>query len=176
MSVEKSTITNNMLGLLGAGIGLAGSIYGGSQAAKQRKKMERYLNEQDSENKAWFNSNYYANYLERSDTQALMKNLRDILGKQNKAASNMAVVTGATPEQQAIQKEQSNKVISDTYSKMGAIGQQWKDGIMNTYLNRKQDIANQKMGMMQGQANSYEGLSANGINVMGGSLGNLLNF
>lgn len=163
-----------MIGLASAGIGLAKSIFGGNNAAKQRKKMERYLNRQDDENTAWFNSNYYSNYLERADTQALIKNLRDNLGKQNKTAANMAVVTGATPEQQAVQKEQSNKIISDTYSNLGAMGQQWKDGIMNTYMNRKQDIANQRMTMMEGKAASYEDLANNGNNMIAGTLGNIL--
>ena len=159
--------------LISAGIGLVGSIYGGIKAANERKKMNRYLNHQESDNKAWYNANALSDYTQRADTQNLMRQLRDNLGKQNKAASNMAVVTGATPEQQAVQKEQSNKVISDTFSNIGAMGQQWKDNITNKYLARKDAIAGQRMGVMEGSANSYENLMGNGLNMLGGSLGGL---
>lgn len=159
---------------IGAGIGLAGSIFGGSKAAKQRRKMNRYLNEQDAENKAWYNANALSDYTQRSDTQNLMKQLRDNLGKTNKRSENMAVVTGATPEQQAVQKEQSNKVISDTFANIGAQGQQFKDRVTDKYQARRSDIANQRMGMMEGKAQSYENLMGSGMNMLGGSVGNLI--
>lgn len=158
---------------IGAGIGLAGSIFGGSKAAKQRRKMNRYLNEQDAENTAQYNRDYYSDYTQRADTQNLMKQLRDNLGKTNKRAENMAVVTGATPEQQAVQKEQSNKVISDTFSNIGAQGQIWKDQVNNRYLARKNDIANKRMGIMDQKAQSYENLMNTGINMITGSVDGL---
>lgn len=160
--------------LIGAGVGLAGSIFGGIKAGQQRKKMDRYLNQQDTDNKAWYNANALSDYTQRSDTQNLMKQLRDTMGKQNKIAANTAVVTGATPEQQAVQKEQSNKVISDTFSNLGAMGQQWKDGITDKYMARKDNIAQQRMGMMGQKAQSYENLMNTGLNMMGGSLGGML--
>lgn len=158
---------------IGAGLGLAGSIFGGSKAAKQRRKMNRYLNEQDAENTTQYNRDYYSDYTQRADTQNLMKQLRDNLGKTNKRAENMAVVTGATPEQQAVQKEQSNKVISDTFSNIGAQGQMWKDQVSNRYLARRENIANQRMGVMGQKAQSYENLMNSGLNMMGGSIGGL---
>lgn len=159
---------------IGAGVSLATSIFGGSKAAKQRKKMERYLNQQDTDNKAWYNANALSDYTQRSDTQNLMRQLRDTMGKQNKIAANTAVVTGATPEQQAVQQEQSNKVISDTFANIGSMGQQWKDGVTDKYLARKDNIAQQRMGMMGQKAQSYENLMNSGLNMMGGSLGGLL--
>lgn len=158
---------------IGAGVGLVGSIFGGSKAAKQRRKMNRYLNEQDAENKAFYNANALSDYTQRADAQNLMKQLRDNLTKQNKTAANMAVVTGATPEQQAVQKEQSNKVISDTFSNLGAMGQQYKDRVTDKYLSRRQDIANQRMGIMNQKAQSYENLMNTGLNMISGSVGSL---
>lgn len=161
-------------GLIGAGVGLGASIFGGSKAAKQRKKMERYLNQQDTENKAWYNANALSDYTQRSDTQNLMKQLRDTMGKQNKIAANTAVITGATPEQQALQKEQSNKVISDTFANIGSMGQQWKDGITDKYIARKDNITQQRMGTMGQKAQSYENLMGSGLNMMSGSIGGML--
>lgn len=156
------------------GIGLIGSIFGGSKAAKQRRKMNRYLNQQDAENTAFYNANALSDYTQRADAQNLMKQLRDNLTKTNKRAENMAVVTGATPEQQAIQKEQSNKVISDTYASLGAIGQRYKDNVTNRYLARRENIADQRMGMMGKRAESYENVMNSGLNMLGGSLSGIL--
>ena len=136
--------------------------------------MNRYLNEQDAENKAWYNANALSDYTQRADAQSLMGQLRNTLTKQNKVAANTAVVTGATPEQQAIQKEQSNKVISDTISNLGAMGQQYKDRVTDRYLAQKTNLANQRMNMMEGQAGSYENLMGSGLNMLSGSIGGLV--
>lgn len=160
--------------IVSGGVGLIKGIFGGSKAAKQRKKMDRYLNQQDAENTAYYNSNYLSDYTQRSDAQNLMKQLRDNLSKVNKRSENMAVVTGATPEQQAIAKEQANKVISDTYSNLGAMGQQWKDQISNRYLTRRENIANQRMGVMGEKAQSYETMRDNGLDQFSGALGGIL--
>lgn len=159
---------------IGGAIGLAGSLFGGNKAAKQRKKMERYLNQQDAENKAFYNANALSDYTQRSDTQNLMKQLRENLSRNNRRTENMAVVTGATPEQQAVAKEQSNKVISDTFSNIGAMGQQWKDQITNRYMARRENIANQRMGTMEGKAQSGENLQSSGLNMLGNAAGSLL--
>jgi hypothetical protein len=160
--------------VIGGVVGLGASLIGGNKAARQRKLMEDYLNRQDTENKAFFNANALSDYTQRTDVQNLMKLLRDNLGRQNKAAANTAVVTGATPEQQAAAKEQANKVISDTYSNIGAMGQQWKDRITDRYLSRRESIANQRMNIMQGKAQSGENLQSNGLNMLGNSAGSLL--
>ena len=159
---------------IGAGLGLAGSLFGGYKAAKQRREINKRLNEQDAENTSFYNANALSDYTQRADSQNLLKQLRDNLTKQNKATANMAVVTGATPEQQAVAKEQSNKVISDTYSNLGAMGQQWKDRITDKYLARRENIANQRMGMMNDKAQSYENLMNTGLNMIGGSIGGIV--
>jgi hypothetical protein len=159
---------------IGGAVGLVGSLFGGNKAAEQRRKMSRYLDKQDAENTAFYNANALSDYTQRADTQNLMKQLRDNLTKQNKTASNMAVVTGATPEQQAAAKEQSNKVISDTFSNIGAMGQQWKDRVTDKYQARRENIASQRMNMMEGNAQSYENLMNTGLNMLGGSIGGLI--
>lgn len=161
------------MGLIGGGLGLVGSVVGGISAGKQRRKMNRYLNKQDTDNNAQYNADYYSDYTQRSDAQNLLSQLRNNLSRYNKRAENMAVVTGATPEQQALAKEQSNKVISDAYSNLGAMGQQWKDQVANRYLQRKNSIANQRMGIMGQKAQSSENLMNTGLNLLTSSLSNM---
>ena len=155
-------------GIIGAGA----ALYGAHQAGQMRRRMEQYLNRQDTENKSWYNQNAFSDYTQRSDTQNLIRSLRQQLDRRNRIANNTAVVTGSTPEQQAVQKEQSNKVISDVYSNIGARGQQYKDMITNRYLAMKNNIGNHRMGMMEGTAGSYENLMNNGLGAIGDSFKN----
>lgn len=154
--------------------GLAGSLFGSSKAARERKKMNRYLDQQEADNKAWYNANALGDYTQRSDVQALMGQLRNSLVKKNKAAANTAVVTGATTEQQAVEKEQSNKVLADAWSQMGAMGQQWKDKVTDRYLARKQELAGQRMGVAQSAAQGGENLMSNGLGMAGNIFGSYL--
>jgi hypothetical protein len=160
---------------LTGGIGLIGSLWGGGRAANERKRMEGYLSQQSADNQAWYNANARRDYTQRADAQNLMRQLREQLGKQNAAQANMSIVTGATPEQQAVQKELSNKVISDTYSNLGAQGQMYKDRITDRYLAMKNNISNQRMGMMEGAAQGYENIMNSGVNMMGSVGSGLMN-
>jgi hypothetical protein len=154
---------------IGGVVGLGAGLFGGAKVAQKRKRMEQYLRQQSAENQAWYNTNALSDYMQRADSQALLKHVRDNLYRQNRAAANTAVVTGATPEQQAVQKELSNKALSDTYSRLGAIGQQWKDNVTDKYLARKDMIGSGQMGMWNNQATGYENLMNNGFQTAGNS-------
>lgn len=154
-------------------VGAGTAAYGGYKAGKARDAMGKELNKQNSDNETWYNNQANSDYMQRADTQAVMKNTRDQLKERNKQASNMAVVTGATPEAQAVAKEQSNKVLTDTSSRIAAMGQQWKDNIQDKYLARKAQIGGQQYGAMEGQAQSYEALMGNGIKQIGSSVNSL---
>ena len=154
--------------------GLASSLFGGSKEGKERRKMAQYLQQREADNKSWYNANALADYTNRSDVQNLIRVLRENLSKQNKATANSAVVTGATPEAQAVAKEQSNKVIADTYANIGAIGQQYKDRITDRYLAQKNYFDKMQFGMSEASATSYGNLMNNGLNIMAGSLGDII--
>jgi hypothetical protein len=161
--------------LISGALGLGGAIYGGIKAGEEHKKMQDYLNGQNSDNEAFYNKNYYGDYTQRADTQNLMKQTRDMLKRNNEVAANTAVVTGATPDAVDAQKEQNNKVITDTMSNIAAQGQQWKDNIQNEYMNRKNLLSNMQYGDMEGAAQGYESLMGNGIKAVGSAATGLSN-
>ena len=53
-----------MLGLIGGGLGLANSMFGGIKAAKERKRQDRIIREAKQRNEDFFNSEYYQNYMD----------------------------------------------------------------------------------------------------------------
>jgi hypothetical protein len=152
---------------IGGVIGLGGALLGSSKASKEQKRIEALLNQQQTDNQAWYNANALGDYTQRADAQNMLRNLRENLARQNKAAANTAVVTGATPEQQAVQQEQSNKVIADTYANIGAMGQQYKDRITEQYLARKSALESSQLGMMNDSLSNYSTLFNNSIGQIG---------
>lgn len=155
---------------LGTAVGIGSSIYGGIKAGQERKRMSNFISGQQSDNEAWYNKTYYGNYMDRADTQALMKNLRDNLKTQSDRNAQTAVITGATPEAQLAAKEQANKAITDTTSRVAAMGQQWKDGVQNQYMQRKNQLSGMEYGEMGASANSFENLMGSGIKQVGNAL------
>jgi hypothetical protein len=154
--------------LVGGVVGLGAGVFGGAQAARKRRRMEEYLTQDQADNTAWYNQNAFSDYTQRSDVQALMKNLRENMERRNRSAANMAVVTGATPELQAAQQEATNRAVSDAWAQLGAYGQQYKDRVTDQYFNRKDLYGNRLTGLWNQQATGYENLMNSGF-ALGGS-------
>ena len=129
-----------MLGLIGGGLGLANSMFGGIKAAKERKRQDRIIREAKQRNEDFFNSEYYQNYMDRSDVQAAMKRVRDTMRKSNQTAAASAAVTGATPEAVVAQKQANNEIIADAASGIQANADAYKNNVKSLYLNRRMHL------------------------------------
>lgn len=155
------------------GLGLLGGLFGGIKAAKQRKKAQRALNEEKTYNENLFNKEYYSDPLERSDSAALLRNLREGLKERSKSSAATAAVTGATPEAVLADKEAGNKTISDTMSNLGAMNAQYKDNVMNRYLNQRQNLYNQQQQINGQNAQSWTNFMQNGLGTAINSAGSI---
>lgn len=106
--------------ILGTVGGLASGIFGGIKSAKAAKEQQRLINEQESKNNAWYNRNYYQNYMDSTEAQAAMKRVENTLKKQNQEARATAVVTGATPEAAIAQQQANNEILDETATGLAA--------------------------------------------------------
>jgi hypothetical protein len=149
--------------LIMAAVSAAAGAVSGAQAAKKRRKMENLVQQQANENESWYNQNALQDYTRRADVQSLMRDMRENLYHRNRSAANAAVITGATPEQQAVTLEKNNKAMADAYSRIGAYGQQWKDRVTDRYQSRKDAFAAQNLGMLDSSAGSYENVMNSGL-------------
>lgn len=159
--------------IAGAGIGAIGSIYGAIKAGKERKKLNRFIGQQETENEAKYNRDYYGDYLQRADSQAVMKQMRDTLRDKNKQDQSTAAITGATPEAQLAQMESTNKAVGNTMSQLGAMGAQFKDRVDDRYMARKDVLNNMRYGNMNSSAQSGEALMSNSLGLAGQSVSGL---
>lgn len=160
----------SILGLVGAGVGLASGLFGGSQASKAAKKQERLINEQEAKNEAWYNRNYYQNYLDSSESRAAIKRVEDTMKKRNQQAQATAAVTGGTPESVLAQQENDQKLMSDTVGNLAARADARKEQIDAVNQQNQQNIANARMGQYQANESGGSQLMGNGLGLIGSAL------
>ena len=169
-----------MLGsLIGAGLGVASSIFGGISARKARRKQERMLAQQEKENQAWYDRKYNEDPTKRADTVRLLIQMQEQIKNRNKAARGRQAVMGGTEDSTTAVKEANNKTLADTTSQIVAANESRKDDIESQYQARKNAIQNKRMGLeaekAAGTASVAAGVAGTAANIaatIDGGLGN----
>nr|WP_294886390.1 hypothetical protein [Prevotella sp.] len=169
-----------MLGsLIGAGLGVASSIFGGISARKARQKQERMLAQQEQENQAWYDRKYNEDPTKRADTVRLLTQMQEQIKNRNKAAKGRQAVMGGTEDSTTAVKEANNKTLADTTSQIVAANEARKDAIEGQYQARKDAIQNKRMGLeaekAAGTASVAAGVAGTAANIaatIDGGLGN----
>lgn len=159
-----------MLGaLIGAGLGLASSIAGGVANRKARRKQEQMIAQQQKENQAWYDRTYNADPTKRADTVRLLTQMQEQIKNRNKAAKGRQAVMGGTEDSTTAVKEANNKVLADTTSQIVAANDARKDNIEQQYMNRKNQLQNQQMGIEAEKAadtaNAVAGVAGTAANI-----------
>ena len=159
-----------MLGLIGAGIGLASGIYGGIKSANAAKEQKKLIGEQQAKNDAWYNRNYYQNYLDSSESRAAIKRVEDTMKRRNEQAQATAAVTGGTPEAVLAQQENDQKLMSDTITGLAARADARKDSIDAVNQQNQNNIMAQRMSQSQMDESGGSQLMGNGLGLIGSAL------
>lgn len=159
-----------MLGtLIGAGLGLASSIAGGVANRKARRKQEQMIAQQQRENQAWYDRTYNADPTKRADTVRLLTQMQEQIKNRNKAAKGRQAVMGGTEDSTTAVKEANNKTLADTTSQIVAANDARKDNIEQQYMNRKNQLQNQQMGLEAEKAadtaNAVAGVAGTAANI-----------
>ena len=155
--------------LIGAGLGLASSIAGGIANRKARRKQEQMIAQQQRENQAWYDRTYNADPTKRADTVRLLTQMQEQIKNRNKAAKGRPAVMGGTEDSTTAVKEANNKTLADTTSQIVAANDARKDNIEQQYMNRKNQLQNQQMGMEAEKAadtaNAVAGVAGTASNI-----------
>lgn len=155
--------------LIGAGLGLASSIAGGIANRKARRKQEQMIAQQQRENQAWYDRTYNADPTKRADTVRLLTQMQEQIKNRNKAAKGRQAVMGGTEDSTTAVKESNNKTLADTTSQIVAANDARKDNIEQQYMNRKNQLQNQQMGMEAEKAadtaNAVAGVAGTASNI-----------
>lgn len=162
-----------ILSAITGGLGLAQSIFGGIKAAKEAKKQQRVIGQEQAKNEAWYNKNYHQDYMDRADAKAQMKRVEDFMNRRNKMAEASAAVTGATPEAVLAQKEQSNDALAQTVGNIAQNADAYKDQVQARYDDKANALTQAQLGQSQMSEQGAANMAAGGINMMGSALGGL---
>lgn len=154
-----------------AAIGAGISALGGARAARQKR---RELDKQERENNAWYDQRYNELGTERADAQAALSAMRAAQAQRMSAARGAGAVMGASAGSVAAEKAGANMAMGQTIGQINAGAEQYKQGIESAYLQRKNDISNQRLNMYEAQAqnlaNAGSQLSKMGSSIAGGGL------
>lgn len=155
--------------LIGAGMGVLGSVLGGISKNKMLREQKKYLKEQRKQNQNWYDRRYNEDATQRADAQALLTRTNEEIRNRNRAAAGSAAVMGGTDESLAAAKEANAKTLADATSNIAAAAEARKDAIESKYLERDSEINNQlanlrsqKVGALDFVGNAL-GASAQGI-------------
>lgn len=164
----------SLLGAIGAGLGIAGSvgsaIFGGSKAAKAAKKANRLIEQQQKDNQAWYDRRYNEDYSQTVEAQNLMNYAREQAEKQFRRAEGAAAVAGATEESIARAKRDANEMLAQTASNIAAQGTARKDAIENQYLNTKNSLTQQQVQNLQQKAQNISAAAGQASSAFGSLL------
>lgn len=159
-----------MLPLIGAAVGGIGAIAGGIGAAHAMKKYNNAVNQMSTDNQNWYDKNYNADYTQRADAQALITRVKDMAKQRTQQAAGQAAIAGATPEAEALAKKDASDMVSNTVTGIAAQADQYKQGIMDRYLNQKSNLDMLKAQGYKNSANAFGQLVGNALNVGGNML------
>lgn len=137
--------------IIGAGVGLFSSIFGGISAAKKAKKAEEEMQRQRSANNDWYRRRYNEDYTQTAEAQGLMTKAREYAQDQIRNAVGRQAVMGGTTEVETARKQGAD-LMSDTLSDLAAMGIRRKENIENQYMQREAQISQQYQNMYNQQA------------------------
>lgn len=133
------------LALVTALASLGGLAMNYSAYQRGNRATDKFLSEQKQSAQKldnMFNREYYQNYLDRSDSQNLLSNMRDQLSQQSKQLRNTAAVTGATPEATVAAQKYQTEALGKAAGAIAANGASWKSSLLNSYLSARGNINN----------------------------------
>lgn len=143
--------------LVGAGLKIGGSIYGGIKASKAMKQVRKNIQEQQEQNEDWFNQRYNEDATQRADAQRLLRMTEDSIKNRNQQAAGAQAVMGGTDESTAAAKEANNEALSGVVSNINAAASSRKDNIEGQYRQRNAQLEQQLDNLaMQGAKNTMQ--------------------
>lgn len=160
-----------MIGLLGGALSLAGGIAGGIKARKARREQERLISQRQQRNLDLYNRDYYQDYMNRSDAQAVMKRVTDTMRRRNNNINQTAAISGATPEAVAAQKAANNQIVTGTASALQSNADAYKARVQANYDAKEDALTNAALGQAVQTEQGYTGNMQNALNGMGRTLG-----
>ena len=156
----------SVIGLIGAGVGLASSLFGAAKSAREAKKQEAELARQRAANEAWYNRNYYQDYLNTVEAQNALKRVRTAWAERTREARARQAITGGTTEQAQAVAEAGGEAMAETMGNLAAQGQQNKAAIDAQKLAMDNNLSQQQMAINEAKQTAASNLMSSGASMI----------
>ncbi len=158
-------------GVIGAGLGAIGSIFGGISASKAMKNVKNNLNQQRVANQNWFDRRYNEDATQRADAQAMIARTEESIRNRNKQAAGAQAVMGGTEESVAAAKAANNEALAEAATNIAVNADRRKDSIESQYLTKDEALQSQQNDMERWKAGqtsqAIQGVAQAGANIAG---------
>jgi len=148
---------------IGAGLGLATSLFGGAASAAAAREAEKRQRQQEAKENAWYTRRYNEDYVDTNAGQNLVRRAKDYAREQWKKAAGAQAVAGGTDAATAMAKEAGNKMVGDTIANIAATDQARKDNVDNMHRQAQDKFAqmdmNRELTRAQNITNAAQGAS-----------------
>lgn len=155
--------------IISAAASVISSIAGGVSANKRRREADKLLTNREKNLTEWYNSEMNMPYLDRADSRAMLKRIRDYNEDELKAMNTNAVKSGATDEAKVAAANKLNKNYSLTLAQIAGLGEQHKDQVRRDYQARMDNLTGTRYQAQLGKADGIQNM----IGGLGSSLGQL---
>lgn len=150
-----------ILPIVTAAAGVAGNIYGQIQANKAAKRAENYNAQRMNDVSAWFNKEYYGDYLNSLGGRSALARLDTQFKDTQKGLQNNAIAGGATPEAVIAGAGQVNKSYGDAINGLLGQGDIAKQRAMYSYQGLMQPLQTNQANMLAGKVNQWNQFGKN---------------
>lgn len=148
---------------VGANVGLDETVGGAAKGAwdwfkKPGAEMDKAADltqNQLGDLNAWYNQNYYKDYMDSAEARSAMSTLTEQVKRVLMGYNNQAVATGATPEAQLAAKTGAQSSMSDAVNRLAGLGTQRKDTTRRDFMNYSGLLNNQMAGIYGNKAQGY---------------------
>lgn len=133
--------------VVGAGIGAAGSIFGGNKASQAIKAARNRIKGELADNESWYNRNYNEDVTQRADAQKLLQMTEESIRNRNRAAAGTQAVMGGTEESTQATKTANAEAAAEAVSRIAAAGDARKERVDSQYQSNKRVLDDQLNGL-----------------------------
>lgn len=157
------------MSLISSILSLGAGIWGAKNAVKENKKMNQQLTNDQAMLDNLFKGEYYQNFMDRSDVQGALSNVRTQNRELGERAQNTAKVMGGTQESLTATQGALANAYGQTVNSLAANTSSWKGNLLNNYLNNRAILSDRTFAMYKNSDGFSKGIAMQGLSpFMGG--------
>lgn len=161
-----SPLINNhvMIGEVLAGLSVASSVFGSLKSAEANKRIDKQLNNRQSELDNWYNTEYSTNYLDTDEAKSTLQVLSNQRKEAMKKVDQSNAIKGASDETRVATADRLNRGMADNVTRMAGYGTRYKDMIRRGYVGQKMHLDDLQANNLQNKSNNWSNFMNNSMN------------